>query len=166
MSRSGLTIIEVLIALAILGVLFAVLATTQVTTLHVTRQSREASVATQAAITEIGKLKETVLADFSGYLTCGGTPTVSCSGSPQINGVTVDYTIVGGPNVGSPYAFSPSSACNSSSCYLREGVVYIQADVQAPAAVHLDTSVSCIQQSDFPTVLAPGSCEFVGSVNP
>jgi Tfp pilus assembly protein PilV len=50
--REGLTIVETLIAIAVIGVVFVVLAAIQVTNLGVTRAAREDSQLLQDAVTE------------------------------------------------------------------------------------------------------------------
>ncbi len=142
MKSSGLTIIEVLIALAVIGVLFAALAVTQVGTFRVTSQSQRASVATQAASKEVDGLSRTVLADFATYNNCTASSGAPCSGGFSRSGASGTYTVL------------PLGTTS----YLTNGVIKITVHVTKPTNLTLDTNVSCIDQDSAPTVASPSSC--------
>lgn len=148
--RSGLTIIEVLIALAIIGALFAVLAVTQVSTFKITRQSQTASSAMQVAASELDDLSRKVLADYADYAQCP-TATVTCSGSVQTSGATGTFAITKDATT-----FSGGSSPGTD-------VLDISVSITKPAPVSLATKVSCIDEStpssgSMPTVSNPNPC--------
>lgn len=152
MTRSGLTIIEVLISLAILGVLFAVLAVTQVSTFHITRNSQQASSAMQVAGKQLDDLSRKVLHDYADYSTCPGATSVSCSGTISTGGATGNFSITP-----SPTSFSGGAGGTD--------VLVIDVSLSKPASVSLSTQVSCIDESkptssslSMPTVADPAAC--------
>lgn len=66
-SKSGLTIIEVLISLAVIGLVFAALAAVQLSSLRVTAASRADSDLLQAGVRGFERVRTAVLADFSSF---------------------------------------------------------------------------------------------------
>lgn len=138
--RRGFTIVEALIALAVLAVVVSALALTQVTTLRVGGRSERTSVATQAGIAELDHQRRLVQADFLGYWSdCGsGSGVNRCAGS-SASGVT--YEIEHAP-----------------SGYGTDGVIAIHVDVTEPAPAHFDSYVSCLDQAHEPTVVDPSRC--------
>ena len=80
---AGLTIIEVLIAIAVIGVVFAVLAALQVSNLRVTAASRDDSTVLQAAVQGFEVVRARVLANYSGFADdCQvGAQAERCTGS-------------------------------------------------------------------------------------
>lgn len=134
----GLTLVEVLIAISIIGIAFVALSMSQVSNLKVIRASQQASIATQTANEALEVLIQRVLADYVAFQACPGAER--CSGSYPEGQYAVDYNIVRG------------------SGYALEGLIRIDIRVDGPAEAELHHFVSCMDVSPPPTVANPGLC--------
>lgn len=129
--RDGLTIVEVLIAILLIAVLFAVLAATQVSSLRMTRASQQGSQATQLAVDRLNQLTSIVLADYSGYQGCpGATLSPGCTGTQAAGDYSVSHVIARG------------------SGYEASGLIQLSVAVTGPATANLSSFVSCMDFSE------------------
>jgi type II secretory pathway pseudopilin PulG len=97
--REGLTIVETLIAIAVIGVVFVVLAAIQVSNLGVTRAAREDSQLLQDAVTEFEGLRTAVLQDFRAYFEgCPEGCVLAPSGDTQLHEFPYAITRVWAPD--------------------------------------------------------------------
>lgn len=106
-SRKGLTLIEVLVAIAVIGTVFVVLASAQITNLRITSAARADSELLQVAVQGFERIRTVVLSDFSQFnRSCVASPTVTpptpwgCAGT--LDDPQLDYTIRGAEAVGIP----------------------------------------------------------------
>ncbi len=139
MNRRGLTLVEVLIALAIIGAAFSVLVLTQTTTMRVGNDSRKASDATEFANRVLEVRVRTILGDFAGV-------QASCTASPCV------ATVSEGRYLGS------ESWQTAGSSYLNQGLVQVTITMQEPAPVSFTRAVSCIDVNPPPSVALPNPC--------
>ena len=137
MMRRGFTLLEVLLALAVIGITFAVLAATQVTTLQVTSDSRRASVATEYANTMLENAVQDVLTNYSARVSAGSQACVE----PIAQGFTGSCTV---ETVGSGY--------------LEAGLMRVTVTLTEPAPVSFSRLVSCMDVQPPPTIAAPAPC--------
>ena len=135
---SGLTLLEVLIALALIGVAFAVLATTQVQALRIGSDSREASDATEYA-------NRRLEAEVNALL----TPT-SFEAAHDAGAVTVPI------DDGRYQGFISVAPAGGS--YLQEGLMHVEVEMTSPADVQFDRLVSCLDVTPPPSVALPSPC--------
>lgn len=140
MRRRGFTLLEVLLALAIIGVAFGVLAATQVTTLGVTAESRRASDATGFANGELERAVQAVLLDFAGTVSAcaAGCLETHGSGGGRFVGTTTTEPVGSG--------------------YLDAGLMRVTVTLTAPAPVSFTRLVSCIDVHPAPSIAAPFPC--------
>lgn len=136
----GLTIVEVLIALVIIGVAFVALTYTQVLNLRVTSDSKRASEATQVANEYLEILVQRILADYASFQSCPSGGHCAASGV-NYRGYSVDYSI----SRGAGYQF--------------EGLILVSLEVDGPASAELQHYVSCMDVDPPPTVANPGVCD-------
>lgn len=136
----GLTLAEILIAVAIIGIAFGALALTQVTTLQVNAESRRASDTTEYANDVLEERTQTILADFATVQTSCPSPG-SCSNDIDDDPFqgTVSWGTVGNG-------------------YLEEGLVEITVSMTAPSTLSFSRVVSCIDVNPPPSVAVPGPC--------
>lgn len=139
LNRDGLTLVEVLIAMVVISVAFVALSTSQVMNLKITRDSREASLATQAANRQIEILTQRILDDYATYKNCPGASV--CSGTETQGTEAVEYEIYRDP-----------------AQYALEGLVRIDVTVVGASTASLSHFVSCMDVSPPPTVASPGAC--------
>lgn len=137
-NNSGLTLIEVLLAVVIIAVAFLALSASQLTSLRVTRSAELSSVATQFANETLEVLIQRVLDDYTGYQACPGA--AGCTGTETRDNFTATFDIRRG------------------SGYVAEGLVRIDINVTGPAEAELHHFVSCMDNSPPPTVRDPGMC--------
>jgi prepilin-type N-terminal cleavage/methylation domain-containing protein len=139
-SSRGFTLLELLIALAIIGIVFGVLAMTQVTTLQVTSESRRASDATEFANRELEQEMRTILADFAAR-------QIDCAvGSPCTREVA-----------NGRLAATVTSEVEGTG-YLEAGLIRITVVATAPAAVEFSRVVSCMDVDPPPSIALPSPC--------
>jgi prepilin-type N-terminal cleavage/methylation domain-containing protein len=140
MKRSaGLTIIEVLVAIAVLGIVMAALAYMQVSTIRMTGASQKDSEAMQVAIRAVDAQAAKILLDaatFESYANCPGP--VHCTSSLQ--GAEGQISI------------------NASSSEVGPGLIRITVDVTSPGRASLSYLVSCMDLHPVPTVAEPYPC--------
>lgn len=165
--RAGFTLIEVLIALAVIGIAFAAVALIQVNNLRASTSARLATEVKAAAnvvleqemglvlstmVNGITGLKQYAFNDF--YWSCptavtpsGGALAVvtarTCTGSRTIGGVTVDYSIRGESGI------------------LGEGVLTVTVTARhslGKQAITIGDRVTCYDIYPSPTSLAPEPC--------
>lgn len=143
-STSGLTVVEVLIALVVMAVALAALALTQVTTMRVNADSRRMSDATDFANDLLEAKTREVLADFTDQLAACATPA-SCSTDLSEYDSRYQGTLTWGRLGGD---------------YLDEGLIGISVQVTSPTRVEFSRTVSCIDVNPAPSVASPAPCPF------
>lgn len=163
--RHGFTIIEVLIALAVIGVSFAAMALVQVTNLRASSAAKLTTATKAAANQTLEGIMADVL-EVSGspgsyvyafndyYWSCptavtpvaGALPVVTkraCTGTKKVGGVDINYSIVGEGGV------------------LGEGVLTVTVTASNPdggRTVTLGDRVTCYDIYPSPTSTAPAPC--------
>jgi len=135
---AGLTLVEVLVAMAIVAIAVVALTMTQATSLRLSRDSVEASNATQVANEELEVLTQRILENYLAYQACPGAGI--CTGSHARGNYSVSYSIARG--VG----------------YEWDGLVRVEVVVDGPSRAELEYFVSCMDVSPPPTVANPGVC--------
>ena len=159
MTRRGFTLLELLIALAVLAVVVSAVALTQVSTYRATRGSEGTSVAVQAASNELNRLRQSVLGPGATnyWTTCDGAAS-GCTGVfDGRGGVKGTYAIYGGANI--PVGSLGGKAIESSEWpYSADGLVLIVVEVNQPSPVRFTTYVSCIDRTVAPTIADPATC--------
>lgn len=139
-SEGGLTLAEVLIAVAIIGIAFGVLAMTQVTTLRVNAESRRASETTEYANSVLEQRTQTILADFGGQQT-------SCPSATACSRTINDGAFQGTETWGV-----------AGTGYLEEGIFEVSVAMTAPSELSFSRVVSCIDVNPAPSVAVPDPC--------
>lgn len=137
-TASGLTLVEVLVALAIVAIAVVALTMTQATSLRLSRDSVEASNATQVANEEMELLTQKVLDEYEFYQDCPGGD--DCTQSYDRQAYAVSYEIARG------------------SGYEYESLIKLRVVVDGPSNAELEAYVSCMDISPPPTVAHPGLC--------
>lgn len=138
---SGLTIVEVLVAIAVIGIAFAALASMQISNLRVTRASKESSIAIQVA----NDVMESVSQDFLGSVGGGvfqcGTAPLLCSGTRTVTVEGVAYTA----------GYDITVAAN-------EGLATVVVTVDDPKPVSFSQILSCMDVVPPPSFENPAPC--------
>lgn len=160
---SGLTVVEVLIAVALKAIVFAALAAMQVNSLRMTRASQQSSEATQIAVDQLNELTVEILDRYVEYQGCPGS-------GPVDPGCTDSGRTVGD--------FSVAHSISRGSGYESSGLIQVSVSVTGPASASLSTLVSCMDHSTLvlvdpdtvpdsgdedevsqtPTIREPGAC--------
>lgn len=138
--RKGLTLVEVLIALAVIAISLVVLAQSQITNLRVTRDAQLTSVAMQFGNEAVEEVTQKVLDRFEDYRDCSGTGT-QCAGTSEEGAFEVAYEV---HDMGSDY--------------LVAGLMRVDVVVDGPSSVRLSHYVSCMDVDPPPTVTGPETC--------
>ena len=158
--RTGLTLIEVLVALTLFTIVFVVLANTQILSLQVTRDSKQASVATEtanAALEDaVGEIFRKILVDqleihaITEYYKCGySNPSVDCTPSGTLdNGYSYTATITGMYQESPDPQFHPRTPDQ----YINEGLIEILVQVDGHSQATFTSYVSCYDVSDTLTL--------------
>lgn len=133
----GLTLVEVLVALAVIAISFVVLAHSQITNLRVTRDSQLTSVAMQFANEIVEDVTQHILDDFGDYRDCPGAGP-QCSGTDSQGRFEASYQV---HDMGTDYLVS--------------GLVRVDVTVDGPSNVSLSHYVSCMDTDPPPTVTYP-----------
>jgi prepilin-type N-terminal cleavage/methylation domain-containing protein len=139
-SQKGVSIVEVLVSLAIIAIVFVVLANTQLGNLRITRDSQQASEATQIAIATLERIKAgvTTPAGFSAALNGGGTRACEAEVDSRF---TVNCELRrAGANHG------------------REGMLLAQVTVTGPTSVTMAEFLSCMDVVPAPSFDDPAPC--------
>jgi|FLYL01.1.fsa_nt_gi prepilin-type N-terminal cleavage/methylation domain-containing protein len=144
MNRQGLTLVEVLVALALIAITFVVLANSQVANLRLTRDAELTSVAMQFANDILEDTSQRVLENFSHYLNCPGAE--GCSGEWSKGTFTATHSVQ-----------------EAGSSYLLSGLIRVDVVVEGPASVSISHYVSCMDTDPPPTIKNPGVCAGGGS---
>lgn len=163
MRRAGFTLIEVLVAIAVLAAVVSALALTQVSTLRVTRSSERRSEALQAATDTTNYLRQKILGDFGTYWNAcaDGSTNQLCYDDPgqypdlPSLGTQETFRIVRGSDLGS----TTTSLHSNEDAYAMDGLIGIAVDVTQPSHVHIVTFVSCMDQAPRPTIVNPAGCD-------
>lgn len=145
-SHRGVTLIEVLVAMVVITVVFLGLVGVQILSLRVTRDSQNASDATQLALETLTARTEVVQADFGTYQACPGESF--CSGVVTRDGDSAAWAV------------------SRPSGYLVDGLLLVDVQVTGRATARMATYVSCMdfeaEDGTTPTLLVLGVCEPVG----
>jgi prepilin-type N-terminal cleavage/methylation domain-containing protein len=141
--RDGLTLMEVMIAIAVIGLAFGVLAATQVTTMRVGSESRRASNATDVANGLLEAEVRRVLGDYAAVWAGCENACVDPQTSLVEGGVEYEYTL---------------TTEREGSEYLEEGLMRVSVDVTAPTAIFFTRTVSCIDADPPPSIANPAPC--------
>lgn len=139
--RGGLSLIELLIALAIIAVAFAALAVTQVGNLRITSESRLASEATELANEHLEAAYECVVRSPENFRAAAEL----CGDGRDISQGRFEGHLTVGP-------------LGEGTAYHEEGVVLIRADITTPSSVTFARVVSCMDVEPAPAIAAPGPC--------
>jgi type II secretory pathway pseudopilin PulG len=133
---SGLTLVEVLLALVVMSVAFVALANAQIGNLKVTRDAQLATMALELANEQLEKASGDVTADFAHYQTCPSGSGCSWSGTAE-GGFSYAVTLTGLPS---------------------QGLVLVDVIVSGPMDYRLATYVSCYDGYPSPSARAPAHC--------
>lgn len=145
MNRSGLTLVEILVAIVIIAVAFMALANSQIMNLRVTRDSQLASISTQIANLAIERATKMVLENgFS----CGG----ACTGT--FNNLKVR---------GTDYSATYTITLPAGNTGALRGLALIRVEVEEPYPVSFSQYVSCMDVYPPPSIGAPAPCPGPGS---
>lgn len=161
MKSTGLTLVEVLLSLVIIAVTFAVLASSQISHLQVTRDSAETVVATTLMLEKYEEAKAQILyvdrgdpnnADddvynFFSYVDC---PTESYSNPKSCS---YSGTAEGGYN----YVVTITGLAGSTDPR-DEGIIQIDVSVSGPSSLALTAYASCYDVYPSPKVGKPDPC--------
>jgi type II secretory pathway pseudopilin PulG len=158
--REGLTIVETLIAIAVIGVVFVLLASLQVSNLGITRAASEDSQLLQDAVTEFERLRTVVLDDFESYSL--GCPDGCDRDLEGTTGMGFDYVITRvwpdpdtpEDEVGRLLTAPPDSETPPVDGLLRITVTATRGDRTLEFAQY----ASCLDSASAPTIVAPGVC--------
>lgn len=137
-STSGLTIVEVLVALVLVAIVIVALTMTQATSLQVSRNSVLASNATQTANSALELVTQEILNDYQAFQLCPGP--ANCSKTLDSGQFKVAYQV------------------QRANTYVLSGLVRVDVTVSGPASAELHQYVSCMDVSPAPTVAKPGVC--------
>jgi type IV pilus modification protein PilV len=175
--QEGLTLVEILIAIVIVGVAFMALANLQITNMRVTRDSQQASVATQIA----NEILEHVTRDVYGgsdpsyniynYYTCtGGNTSSLCQyggALPDAKFPQLDATKYPGLN---QYSYSvvieslyddpgtPPTSSRTMAEFLNEGLIKATISVAGPSSLTFTSYLTCYDVSTTPTLQQGKPC--------
>lgn len=146
--QAGLTIIEVLVAITILGIIMAALAYMQISTIRMTGDSAQDSEAMQTAIQVLDSKISKMLLDsttFENYSKCPMTTAVACTTSlADVSGtVTIDGSDKG---------------------YQAKGLIEVMVRITSPGKASVSYFVSCMDLHPVPTVAEPYPCPSFGEL--
>ena len=142
MKNDGLTLIEVLVAMAIIAVAFMALAYTQISNLRVTRDSKLASISTQVANETMERAVKWLLDQKDEF----GTPTFTCGENctGSYSGIEVD---------GAEYTGAYTIVVDGDT-----GLAEITVTVNEPKAIEMSQYVSCMDVVPPPSFDDPSPC--------
>jgi prepilin-type N-terminal cleavage/methylation domain-containing protein len=144
MNRSGLTLLEVMLAVALIGIVFSALAYSQISNMKLTNTSRHASTATEIANDELEVLTQRVLADFVKYQGCPAATGVTCA-DKVVHGTHAQFTV----------SYKIESAGTT---YATAGLIQIRVNVTGPSSASFSHLVSCMDVNPSPSVKDPAPC--------
>jgi prepilin-type N-terminal cleavage/methylation domain-containing protein len=145
----GLTIIEVLIAMAVVGVVFVALASLQISSIRVTADARSDSDLLAQAVTTFESARTIVLRDFAGYLAaCTAASPSACTDAPLAALVDADRIELSAASFGTPPVPYPG--------LLRLRIDAV--DVRSDRTLTLVQYVSCLDGDDVPLITDPIAC--------
>ena len=153
-SRHGFTLIEALIAIAIIGIVFVVLASAQITNLRITSDARADTVLLGRAVGVFEEVRTEVLSDFLVYHRGCAVPQAEDTGA-DCNPERADGAIVviAGPD---------ENAVGGADDFVREGTVLIRITVDDGRDNELAFTqlLSCLDVSiaDLPNMLQCNVC--------
>ena len=141
MTRAGLTLTEVLVALIVIAVAFMALASVQISNLSVTRESEQTSLATRFANDTLEKETREVSKNIEAYYLCPGTTAVECVDYPVTSddypGYIATVTFIG------LYQKPASGETRTPEQYHNEGLIEANVSVTGPAEVSFTAYISC-----------------------
>ncbi|CAN5863141.1 hypothetical protein BH24DEI2_BH24DEI2_24030 [soil metagenome] len=140
MTRAGLTLIEVLIALIVIAVAFMALASVQISNLSVTRGSEQLAVASRFANDTLEKQTREVSKNIEAYYLCPDTAAVECS-YPVTDDHYPAYTAM--VTLTGLYQKPSIGETRTPEQYRDEGLVEADISVTGPAEVSFTAYISC-----------------------
>lgn len=148
-SIRGITLIEALIAIAIIGIVFAVLASAQITNLRITSDARADTNLLAVAVREFEGVRTRVLSDFASYHRgCATAPADDVEVGVDCGAEGAGFEIVG-PN-------------GDDEDFVREGTVLVRIAVEDGRGNELEFSqvLSCLdtRADDLPTMVSCNVC--------
>lgn len=179
-SRQGVGFLEIVIAVAVLAVVFLVLVRIQVLSLQVSRDAREASIATQIANDVVESIRSDVLADDStidykiyDYYDCPWTVLVDCSYGPASFADGNPFGSVSSSAYRNLEAYSyrveirglynessdPASDPRTPAQWQYEGLIEVSVDIDGPSSSSFVSYISCYDVSSTPTLEEGKPCQ-------
>lgn len=151
-SSIALTLVEVLISIAVIGIMFAALAALQVSNIRVTSSASRDTQTLEKAVDVFEAVKRDVEAQFGEYNDCPGATTVDCTPDDIDPGrFTVAVTIDGSP-------YSGTGAGTGTGIELL-GVIEVIVEVDdAGKTLEFRQFVPCLDDAASPTISDPGEC--------
>lgn len=143
----GLTIIEVLIAISIIGVVFAALAALQISNLRVTRAAGEDTERLELAVAEFEDQKRLIEQDYTTYLDCpanlnlcepsdlNDTVQIAIRGRPTLSAVTSDLAASGPVETNGLVGVDIRVTTDAGVLQFRQFVSCLEATSEAPPSV-------------------------------
>ena len=153
--REGVTFVEALIAIAVIGVVFVALAALQVASLRVTSEAQVDSALLAQAVTEFERARSTVLSSFDTfYIACGAA--TNCWSDPD-DAVILQRAVVFVPDEDNP-------AAEPEAVEVR-GLLELQVTVfdRTGRELFFKQYVSCLDADEVPTLSSPGVCDGAGT---
>jgi prepilin-type N-terminal cleavage/methylation domain-containing protein len=152
LKNSGLTLIEVLVTLIIIGVAFVALAMSQITSLKVTRDSKQASIATQVGNAAMERAVKQVLDDAFGCI--GLPPNRTCPAAYNSAGTFSDI-VADGQTYSADYSIGYPAGDPEENL---AAMARIDITVSAPSAATFTQLVSCMDIVPPPSFNDPAPC--------
>ena len=175
----GITIVEILVALAVIAVMFAALVNLQLQSLQVSRSAKQASSATQIANELVTEMTQEIFEPQTStsleewivyYYDCPiSTPPTgapfACSGSGPIDGSThFEPNLTNGIEGAGQYSYDFSItglstlASTTVEGYLAQGLVAVTLSVTGPSSSQLTVLLSCLDASFSPQLQQGEPC--------
>lgn len=178
--EQGITIVEILVALAVIAVMFAALVNLQLQSLQISRSSKQASSATQIANELVTEMTQEIFEPQPStsslhewivyYYDCpNSTPPTGapyeCAGSGSISGSThFDASLTTGIAGADQFSYEFSitgqktTATTTVDSYLAQGLVALTISVNGPSSSQLTVLLSCLDASFSPQLQQGEPC--------
>lgn len=152
LNNTGLTLVEVLVTLIIIAVAFIALAMTQITSLKVTRDSKQASISTQVGNAAMERAVKQVLDDA--FDCVGSPPNRTCPGAYVRSGTFTDLLADGATYSADFNITYPAGAAVGN----LEGMARVDVTVSEPKPATFTQLVSCMDIVPPPSFDDPAPC--------